>query len=124
LRIFLANLLYSHLSIRSIKLAGLNQQNRNFSTHFIEIFNTHFILNCIINDNFVPCAISKKSWRCWLNIKLAGPIQNKKKKEKIISEINTLEFVLFFCTAKDNSILCHFQKNNAVDNLIFKLAEL
>jgi len=38
-------------------LAGLNQQNQIRPTG---IFSTHFVLNCTINDNFAPFAISKK----------------------------------------------------------------
>ena len=60
---------------------------------------------------------------CQLNIKQAELIQNKVKKigRKIILEINRVEFVLF-CTAKNNSILCHFQENSGAANLRFKLA--
>jgi len=44
----------------SIKLAGPNQQNQIGLIGIFSFVLTHFVLNCTINDNFVPCAISKK----------------------------------------------------------------
>lgn len=73
--------------LSSIKLAGPNQQNQ------IEIFSTYFVLNYIINDNFVLCAISKKIGAT--NLILSWQNQFKiKEKEKNTSYIEQIRKLL------------------------------
>jgi len=65
--------------LSSIKLAGPNQQNQ---IEPIGIFNTHFVLNFVLLMIILyRVAISKKIMML-ANIKQAGSIQNKRKKEK------------------------------------------
>jgi len=61
----------------SNKLAGSNKQNQ---TGPIQLFNTHFVPPIKI---LYPVPFWKKSWHCWLNTKLSGPHEKKRKKEKI-----------------------------------------
>jgi len=42
----------------SINLAESNQQNQ---TRYVGIFSTYFVSTCTIKNNFVLCAISKKT---------------------------------------------------------------
>jgi len=68
---------YLKPKITSVKPAEPNQQNQ---TKSIKLFSTYFVLIFTTNNNFVPCAILKKTDTAILI--LSQQDQNKKKEKK------------------------------------------